>query len=96
MSIDRRRFLQTSAVAAGAASAPSGRAPRWKGPGFEYPATALAVADMKGDGKLEAALSDGRSVYLYPYPPVDAQPIAQFTSCEWMLVFHLSASSTIS
>ena len=56
------------------------RGPLWRGPAFDYQATALAVADVNGDGKLEAAVSDGRTVFLYPYPPADAKPIAEFAA----------------
>jgi hypothetical protein len=56
------------------------REPLWRGPAFEYEATALAIGDFMGDGKREAAVSDGRKVYLYPYPPVDAKPIAVFSA----------------
>ena len=66
-------------AAGNVAGAVQGKAPRWRGPLFDYQATSLAVADMKGDGGLQAALSDGRNVYLYPYPPVDVGPIAKFT-----------------
>jgi len=54
------------------------RAPLWRSPAFDYQATAFAVADCRGDGKLEAVVSDGRQVYLYPYPPQDAKPLAEF------------------
>jgi hypothetical protein len=56
------------------------REPRWRGPAFDYQATALAIGDCLGDGKREAAVSDGRKVYLYPYPPADAKPIAEFAA----------------
>ncbi|MDD5630311.1 MAG: hypothetical protein PHU21_14700, partial [Elusimicrobia bacterium] len=56
------------------------REPRWRGTAFDFQATALAVADCAGDGKLQAAVSDGRKVYLYPYPPVDAKPLAEFSA----------------
>ncbi len=56
------------------------REPRWRGPAFDYQATALAIGDCLGDGKREAAVSDGRKVYIYPYPPVDAKPIAEFSA----------------
>jgi hypothetical protein len=56
------------------------REPRWRGPAFDYQATALAIGDCLGDGKREAVVSDGRKVYLYPYPPVDAKPIAEFSA----------------
>jgi hypothetical protein len=58
---------------------PGTRSPRWRGPAFDYQATAFAVADCKGDGKLEAAVSDGRGVYLYDYPPRDAKPLAAYS-----------------
>ena len=54
------------------------REPRWRGPAFDYQATALAIGEIQGGGKLSAAVSDGRKVYLYPYPPVDANPAAVF------------------
>ncbi|MBI5241764.1 MAG: hypothetical protein HY926_14925 [Elusimicrobia bacterium] len=54
------------------------REPRWRGPALDYQATALAVGGIQGNGKLQAAVSDGRKVYLYPYPPVDAKPLAVF------------------
>jgi len=56
------------------------REPRWRGPAFDYQATALAIGDCQGDGKREAAVSDGRKVYLYPYPPVDAKTVAEFSA----------------
>jgi hypothetical protein len=56
------------------------REPRWRGPAFDYEATALAIGDCRGDGQREAAVSDGRKVYLYPYPPVDAKPIAEYSA----------------
>ncbi|MCX5797701.1 MAG: VCBS repeat-containing protein [Elusimicrobia bacterium] len=56
------------------------REPRWRGPAFDYQATALAIGDCRGDGKLEAAVSDGRKVYLYAYPPADAKPLAVFSA----------------
>ena len=54
------------------------RMPLQRGPAFAYAATALAVADFRGDGGLAAAVSDGRKVYLYPYPPLDARPLAEY------------------
>lgn len=63
------------------AETPSGgRQPLWRGPSFDYPATALAVADCRGDATLAAAVSDGKNVYLYAYPPQDAKPLAQFAA----------------
>jgi hypothetical protein len=56
------------------------REPRWRGPAFDYSATALTVADVQGGGRLQAAVSDGRKVYLYPYPPADAKPLAVFSA----------------
>ena len=72
---------QTPAPEPAAGAMAAARAPRWRGPSFDYQATALAVADFSGDGKLAAAVSDGRRVYLYSYPPRDAKPIAKF-SCQ--------------
>ena len=55
------------------------RAPRWRSPIFDFPIQGMAIGDFKGDGKLELALADGKKgVYLYPYPPQDAKPVAQY------------------
>ena len=55
------------------------RAPRWKGPIFDYQATGMAVSDFRGGGAEQVVLSDTKTVFLYPYPPQDAKPIARFT-----------------
>ncbi|HAM35305.1 MAG TPA: hypothetical protein DEB40_11430 [Elusimicrobia bacterium] len=69
---------QTPAPAQPAATQSSSRPPRWRSPSFDYQATAMSVADCRGDGQLQTVLSDGRNVYLYSYPPNGATPIVQF------------------
>lgn len=66
-------------ASANAPRAAQGKVPLWRGPVFDYQATSLAVADMKGTGGLQTAISDGHNVFLYPYPPVDAKPVVQFS-----------------
>ena len=54
------------------------RSPRGKGPTVDYKVTSMAAADFRGEGKAALALSDERTVNLYPYPMSDGQPLAQF------------------
>lgn len=54
------------------------RAPHWKSPVFDFQATGMTVADFKGDGTLQVALADTKKVRLYPYPPADDKPLAEF------------------
>ncbi len=75
----RLKPLAATVTPPAAGTASQGKAPRWRGPLFDYQATALAVGDLKGDGHVQAALSDGRHVFLYPYPPTDEKPFAQFS-----------------
>ena len=71
--------VQTAPAAAAPAPAQgSTRAPRWRGPTLPYPATGMAIADLKGDGGLWTVVSDSRNVYVYGYPPKDNKPVAQF------------------
>jgi hypothetical protein len=60
-------------------SAAGAKAPRQRGPSLDYQATALAVADCNADNAPEAILSDGHSVYLYPYPLRDDKSLAVFS-----------------
>ncbi|MDD5658304.1 MAG: hypothetical protein PHF00_13715, partial [Elusimicrobia bacterium] len=83
----RARLLAPKPAAAAASPKPQDdsapvREPRWRGPAFDYRASAMVVADCGGDGQLRAALSDGRSVFIYPYPPRDDKPAASFTAKE--------------
>ena len=66
-------------AAAGIQDSQALRQPRSKSPSFDFQATGMAVADFKGDGTLQVALSDKKTVRLYPYPPTDPKPLAQFT-----------------
>lgn len=54
------------------------RLPRWKSPAFDFSVTGMAVADFKGDGSLQVALSEPRLARLFPYPPQDNKPLAEF------------------
>ncbi len=53
------------------------RRARWKSPWLDFPITALAIGDFSGAGP-QIALASDKSVYLYPYPPADAKPLARF------------------
>jgi len=62
------------------AQTPAGRQPRWKSPALDFSITGMAIADFKGDGNLQIALSENRKVSLYPYPfQKDDKPLAVFT-----------------
>ncbi len=54
------------------------RKPRWTSPSFNYKVTGAAFADFDGDGALETALSGGKEVRLYAYPPDSNKPRAKF------------------
>lgn len=64
-------------VAAPAAAAEGTRAPRWKSPMFKFQIAGMAVAEFE-QGKLGTALSDGKKIYLYDYPPADNKEKASF------------------
>ncbi len=63
--------------AAAAPAAEGTRAPRWKSPMFNYQIAGMAVAEFE-QGKLGTALSDGKKIYLYDYPPTDNKPKAEY------------------
>jgi hypothetical protein len=88
VSAGMRARLGTAPKAAAPAAAPTlglnakdavpARAARVKGPTLDYKITGMAIADFRGDGKMTAAVSDTKTVNLYPYPLKDSQPLAQF------------------
>lgn len=61
------------APAPAASAEPGSKAPKWRSDAFDFEITAMAVADLDGDGKTDTALSDGRSVIGYGYPPKPAE-----------------------
>ena len=82
LSLPARALGQASTSASAAQEMPvaqSLRQPRSKSPPLDFSATGMAVADFKGDGTLQVALSDKKTVRLYPYPPGQAKPLAEFT-----------------
>jgi hypothetical protein len=56
----------------------AGRQPRLKGAMFDFKIAGMAIADFRGDGTMTTALADTKTVGLYPFPPKQAQPLAQF------------------
>lgn len=64
-------------VAAPAATNFGGRAPRWQSKTFPYQTLGMAVAEFE-PGKLATAMSDGKKVFLYAYPPADNKPLAEY------------------
>ncbi len=78
----RARLEPKAAAPPPAPAAPGGtptRSPRWRSPALDLAVTGMAVADFKGDGSLQAALSDGKRVLLYPYPPSEDKPLARYS-----------------
>ncbi len=55
------------------------RAPRLRGPSFDFMIHGLAVADFSGQGKPQLALASPTGVSLYPYPPTTSKPAAELT-----------------
>jgi hypothetical protein len=49
------------------------RAPRWKSMTFPYQIGGMAVAEFEA-GTLTTAMTDGRKIFLYAYPPVEVKP----------------------
>jgi hypothetical protein len=58
----------------------AGRQPRWKSPALDFSITGMAISDFKGDGTLQAAVSESKKIYLYAYPfTKEDKPLAVFT-----------------
>lgn len=57
---------------AAASPEPVLRQPRWQSPAFDYKINAMAVADFSGNGSLQTALADARTLRFYAYPPAAA------------------------
>ena len=72
-----RTRYDSSPPASPSASPHTGRTPRWKSPPFDFEIADFAVADFDGTGGLKVAVASSRSIFLFPYPPVNAKPIAQ-------------------
>lgn len=83
----RARLAPVTAPSA-PASAPAGsslggdlqglRGARVKGPTFDFAIRGLALGDFTGEGKRQLALASPTGVTVYPYPPVNSTPAAEW------------------
>jgi hypothetical protein len=52
---------------------------RWRSPLFDFKIVGMAVGDFLGNSQHQIALTDEKTIRLYPYPPQDNKPLAEFT-----------------